>query len=152
MNKGIMKAILVLLLFQIIIIGCVKKPSNGPLIGNIQGEKFKLEISIDKVQDGLTSLLTPSAQNFIIKSAEIINYENRYFLKVIGNENQKCLIALKEYEEKLYELNDNAIPIVVCSGCDEGCEPILTDNGWSCIGECSECNKTESISDHYIFE
>ena len=152
MKKIITRAFLILCVVQITIIGCNNNVSTGPLIGKIEDKSLSLIISIEKIQNGLTSLLSPSGQNFIVKTVEINEYQNRYFLKVTGIENQKCMIALKEYKGKLFELNENNIPIVVCTGCDDGCEPKLKEEGWYCSEGCSNCIKTSSISDQYIFE
>jgi hypothetical protein len=152
MNNITTKAFLILLVFQMTVIGCGEKTSTGPLIGKIQDKSLNLVISTGKIQDGLTNLLSPSGQNFIVQSVEIIEYQNIYFLRITGNENQKCMIALKESKGVLFELNYKNIPIVVCSGCDDGCEPRLEDGGWYCSDGCSQCIKSSSVSDHYIFE
>ncbi|NQU54589.1 MAG: hypothetical protein HQ522_18870 [Bacteroidetes bacterium] len=152
MNNITTKTFLILLVLQMTVIGCGEKSSTGPLIGKIQDESLNLVISTEKIQNGLTNLFSPSGNNFVVKSVEIIEYQNRYFLRITGNENQKCMVALKESKGDLFELNDNNLPIVICSGCPDGCEPLFAEGGWYCSEGCPQCIKTSSVSDHYIFE
>ena len=134
------------------VVGYCQNPSKGVLIGKVQEKALGLIISQESIEIGLTSLLSPAGQNFDLKSVEIVEYQNRYFLKILGNENQKCMVALEESNGDLFELNDISIPIVVCSGCDEGCEPQFEEGSWHCSDGCSECIKSTTASDHYIFK
>ena len=151
MKENIIKTILILVLMQMILLGC-ENNSEAPLIGQVDDDSITILISKEKIQDGLTSFLTPSQQDFIVYSIDIVDYQNKYFLKLTGVDNQKCMIALKEHKGKLFELNDNKIPMVICTGCDEGCEPKLTEKGWYCSDGCSSCEKSVSVSDNYIFK
>ena len=107
---------------------------------------------MEKIQNGLTTLLTPSNNNSTVETAKIIEYQNKYFLKITGREDEKCMVVLKETNGDLFESKDNNIPIVVCYGCAEGCEPRFEDGNWYCTEGCPECVKSSSISDRYIFE
>lgn len=152
MKKFATKSLFILLVFQLTFLGCNTKSSTGLLIGKIQDNSFILEISTKKIQKGLSNLLSHSGQDFVIKSVEIVKYQNRFFLKVNGHEDQKCMIALKEYYGELFELNDKNTPIIVCKGCENGCEPKLKNGVWYCSDGCSECFKTSSVSENYIFK
>lgn len=152
MNILLKRAILILMLVPILIVGCNNKVSNGPIIGKVEGKSLNLSISLEKVQEGLNSLLSPSGQELIMKTVGIIEYQDKYFLKITGHSYQKCMIPLKEQNGILYEDIASDIPIIICSGCDDGCEPVLLENGWYCSEGCAECVKSTSVSDYYIFE
>lgn len=152
MNRKIKNASLIFILLQLLHFGCTEKKQLGPLIGEIDKTSLNLVVSISKVQSGLNALLTPSGNNFRVKNVEIREYNGTKFLRITGTEFQKCMIALKEYNGKLYELNDQEMPIIICSGCNEGCEPRFGEKGWFCTDGCSNCVKSSSVSDNYIFK
>ena len=150
--KKLTRTFLILFIFQMAVVGYCQSPSKGVLIGKVQDKSLSLMISEESIQVGLSSLFSPDGQNFDLKSVEIIEYQNRYFLKILGYENQKCMVALKESNGDLFELNDISIPIVVCTGCNDGCEPQFEEGSWHCSDGCPECIKTTAATDHYIFK
>jgi|GEM_PF-1951543 len=152
MTKKLIEKAFFAFILLIFINACTSDDSHGPLIGEINDKDINFEISIDKIQNGLTTLLAPSKSDFIIGNVEIVKKQNLYFLMITGREGQKCMVALKEIRGKLYEASSKTIPIVVCSGCTDGCEPNWTEEGWYCSDGCEDCEKSTTVSDFYIFK
>jgi hypothetical protein len=150
--KKIIKPALLFSLVILAILGFQNNAKHGPLIATNNNGTFSVEISKEKIENSLNSLLTPANSDFKIESYSIVEYQNRKYLKIIGTSNEKCMVALEELNGALYELNDNSIPIVVCYGCNDGCNPQLKSGGWACTDGCTDCGKSASISDQYIFE
>jgi hypothetical protein len=152
MKRSNLNAPIAMIVITLILSGCITDSSSGPIIATIQDNEISITISNEKIQNGLSDLLKPTGQEFTISEVEVVSYQEKYFLSIIGPENQKCMILLQRINENLFEANNNEIPIVICSGCSEGCEPVLSKDGWFCSDGCDSCKKTSSVSDHYIFD
>ena len=141
------------LLILLTLIGFRNQIEQAPLIAKVKDGEYKITLSNATIEKFINS--SPFNFQLKLKSTEIIEHKNRKYLKIIGHENSKCLIALKEVRNKLYELSSLEIPIVICSGCEEGCNPELEEDGWFCTNPskpCEECAKSETASEDYIFE
>jgi hypothetical protein len=150
--KKIIKPALLFSLVILAILGFQYNAKHGPLIATHSNGVFTVEISKEKIENSLRSLLSPANSDFRIESYGIVDYQKRKFLKIIGTNNEICMVALEEIKGTLYELNDNSIPIVVCFGCDDGCNPKLSPEGWACTDGCTDCRKSASISNEYVFD
>jgi hypothetical protein len=142
----------ILLILFILIVGKTQI-EQAPLIAEFRDGEYKIVLSNETIEKFIN--LSPFNFQLQIKSTEIIELKNRKYLKIIGHENSKCLIALKKIQNNLHELSSLEIPIVICSGCEDGCSPEREKDGWFCSNPskpCEECEKSVTASDDYIFE
>lgn len=141
-----------ILILQSFLISCKTTDENGLAVAKINNGEVSLALSQEKIEKDINKLISPSELNLKIKSVDVIEIDEVTFLKVVGTNNETGMIALMENNGTLYELHDNKIPFILCYGCADGCQPEYKSPGWICSSGCSDCTKTTTVSDDFIFE
>ncbi|MFT5723621.1 MAG: hypothetical protein ACI9JN_000738 [Bacteroidia bacterium] len=151
MKKAILISALPLILLTLLY-SCKKVHPTGMLVASINNGAINLELSQDKIEKDINLYLSAAEIALEIKSINFLEKEGRNFLKVSGSSNETCMVALIERDSKLYELNDDKTGFVICYGCIDGCDPEYKSPNWSCSTGCSDCTKSVTVSDDYIFK
>jgi len=150
--KTIISLLLIAMTMLMAVDGYTQTSLTGAQVATVKNGDHELLITTDRIQAGLRKLLDPSKKGFAVRSARVISYEGHHYLEVLGQTHETCLIPLTEKDGILFEIIGTENRIVLCTGKGEGCQPHLTENGWSCSDSPEECEKTVALADHSIFD
>jgi len=150
--KTIISSLLTAMVTLAAVNGHAQSDLSGPQVATVKNGGYEILIPTDRIQTGLKRLFGPSKQDITIRSVSVISYEDHLYLQVTGAKHEICLIPLAEKDGALFEMIGLETRIVLCAGNGDGCQPLLTENGWRCSDSTGECVKSVAVTDHSIFE